>query len=62
MLIEIFESLAPGKKSYIVGGLIIGTTACYACNLIDEHKLFVILGILNGAGVAALKAATKRVE
>ena len=51
-----------GKKTYIVAALVAIVTVAHSLGYIDDATWQLLLGLLNGAGVATLGAKSNRIE
>jgi hypothetical protein len=48
-----------GKKTYIAAGLVGAAAIGHFLGFIDQHTYEVIMGLLGGAGLAALRSAVE---
>jgi len=49
-----------GRKSYLLGFGIVVVAGLYSQGYIDESEYLTLLGLLNGGGLASLRAGVKK--
>ena len=54
------EEILSGKKTYLVAVAIGLVSVAYALGWIDKETWLTLLGLLNGAGLAALRDGVKK--
>ena len=63
MSLKTFKELVvflEGKKSFIIGLLIIGLTISYALGYIPKSKMLEVITLLNGTAILTLRSAIKK--